>query len=60
MLARVMRKWDEDGVPDPDATAFGEFVLKASLGCASNQGVSSGGVCWTVLGQPTRTVMCAD
>ncbi|GBF92718.1 hypothetical protein Rsub_05087, partial [Raphidocelis subcapitata] len=28
MLFRVMRRWDEDGVPEPDATAFGEFILK--------------------------------
>lgn len=25
-----MRKWDLDGVLDPEATMFGEFVLKAS------------------------------
>ncbi|KAI8474715.1 MAG: hypothetical protein J3K34DRAFT_518018 [Monoraphidium minutum] len=28
MLSRVMRKWDEDGVPDPEAVAFGEFIMK--------------------------------
>lgn len=32
MLSRVMRKWDEDGVPDPDAIAFGEFILKVCPG----------------------------
>ena len=28
MLSRVMRKWDEDGVPDPNAVAFGDFIIK--------------------------------
>ncbi len=28
LLARVMRKWDEDDVPDPAAVAFGEFIVK--------------------------------
>jgi hypothetical protein len=31
MLSRVMRKWDEDGVPDPDAAALGEFILKVGM-----------------------------
>ena len=30
MLSRVMRKWDEDGVPDPESIAFGEFILRVS------------------------------
>jgi hypothetical protein len=35
MLSRVMRKWDEDGVPDQDAVAFGEFIVKVGrLGLA--------------------------
>lgn len=28
LLCRDMRKWDEDGIPDPDACEYGEFVLK--------------------------------
>jgi hypothetical protein len=28
ILLREMRVWDEDGVPDPEAAEFGEFVLK--------------------------------
>lgn len=31
MLTRAMRVWDEDGIPDPDAVAFGEFILKVPL-----------------------------
>lgn len=31
MLTRAMRVWDEDGIPDPDAVAFGEFILKVLL-----------------------------
>ncbi|KIY92722.1 hypothetical protein MNEG_15241, partial [Monoraphidium neglectum] len=31
MLSRVMRKWDEDGVPDQDAVAFGEFIVKCGM-----------------------------
>jgi hypothetical protein len=30
ILLRDMRFWDEDGVPDPQAAEFGEFVLKVS------------------------------
>lgn len=30
ILLRDMRVWDEDGVPDPGAAEFGEFVLKVS------------------------------
>jgi hypothetical protein len=26
-----MRKWDLDGVPDPEASAFGTFILKCGL-----------------------------
>lgn len=26
-LLRGMRKWDEDGIPDPQTTAFGEVRL---------------------------------
>lgn len=37
LLARDMRVWDEDGVPDPTAAEYGEFVLKvrpwSPLGC---------------------------
>lgn len=28
LLCRAMRKWDEDNVPDKEATEFGEFILK--------------------------------
>lgn len=28
MLSRVMRKWDADGIPDPEDAAFGEFIIK--------------------------------
>jgi hypothetical protein len=28
VVARGMRVWDEDGVPDQDSADFGEFVLK--------------------------------
>jgi hypothetical protein len=28
ILARVMRKWDEDGQPDEEACALGEFINK--------------------------------
>ena len=31
MLARVARKWDLDGVPDPDASRLGEFVLRCGM-----------------------------
>lgn len=31
VLCRAMRNWDEDGVPDPDAAEYGEFLLKVSL-----------------------------
>lgn len=30
LLCRGMRQWDEDGVPDPAAADFGEFMLKVS------------------------------
>eukprot|EP00775_Hariotina_reticulata_P003511 gene3511-3781_t len=30
-LLRVMRKWDIDGNPDPDTTAFAEFILKCAM-----------------------------
>jgi hypothetical protein len=26
-----MRKWDWDGVPDPEACEFGEFILTVSV-----------------------------
>jgi hypothetical protein len=29
VLSRVMRKWDDDGVPDEEASAIGEFIYKA-------------------------------
>lgn len=32
MLSRVMRKWDEDGIPGPEDAAFGEFIVKVG-GC---------------------------
>lgn len=28
VLCREMRKWDEDGVPDPETTEYGDFLLK--------------------------------
>ncbi|KIY98673.1 hypothetical protein MNEG_9288 [Monoraphidium neglectum] len=31
ILARVMRKWDEDGQPDEEACALGEFTCKCGL-----------------------------
>jgi hypothetical protein len=31
LLLRDMRVWDEDGVPDPGAAEFGEFVLKVGM-----------------------------
>eukprot|EP00878_Enallax_costatus_P044133 GHUV01052382.1.p1 GENE.GHUV01052382.1~~GHUV01052382.1.p1 ORF type:complete len:112 (+),score=28.73 GHUV01052382.1:142-477(+) len=31
VLCREMRKWDEDGVPDPAAVQYGEFVLKVTV-----------------------------
>lgn len=31
MLSRVMRRWDEDGAPEPDAIALGEFILKCGM-----------------------------
>lgn len=45
-LCRVMRKWDLDGVPDPDSTAFGEFVLKVT--CVNAAGLL-GCDCWRLL-----------
>jgi hypothetical protein len=36
VVARGMRVWDEDGVPDPDAADFGEFVLKVRKIPSSN------------------------
>lgn len=32
VLARVARKWDLDGVPDPEASELGEFIIKVGLG----------------------------
>lgn len=31
VLSRVMRAWDEDGLPLPEGIHVGEFVLKASV-----------------------------
>eukprot|EP00879_Flechtneria_rotunda_P013062 GHRR01013642.1.p1 GENE.GHRR01013642.1~~GHRR01013642.1.p1 ORF type:complete len:1083 (+),score=308.01 GHRR01013642.1:2122-5370(+) len=31
ILCRDMRKWDLDGIPDPDSTEFGEFALKCGM-----------------------------
>ncbi|WIA34679.1 hypothetical protein OEZ86_012993 [Tetradesmus obliquus] len=31
LVLREMRVWDEDGVPDPQAAEFGEFVLKCAM-----------------------------
>ncbi|KAI8467685.1 MAG: hypothetical protein J3K34DRAFT_523567 [Monoraphidium minutum] len=31
ILARVMRKWDDDGVPDEEAGALGEFIIKCGM-----------------------------
>jgi hypothetical protein len=33
LILRDMRVWDEDGIPDPEAAEFGEFVLRVS--CSS-------------------------
>jgi hypothetical protein len=34
VLARVERKWDEDGLPDQEASDLGELILKVGLmGC---------------------------
>lgn len=30
-LSRAMRKWDMDGVPDPDTTRFGEFIIRVCM-----------------------------
>jgi hypothetical protein len=30
LLCREMRRWDEDGIPDPEASQFGEFVIKVT------------------------------
>ena len=32
MLARIMRKWDLDDEPVPEAAALGEFVLEVCAG----------------------------
>ena len=34
MLSREMRKWDEDGIPDPDTVEYGEFILKVRTSSA--------------------------
>ena len=34
MLSREMRKWDEDGIPDPEAVEYGEFILKVCTNSA--------------------------
>jgi len=31
MLARVMRRWDIEGLVDPDALGLGEFIIKCGL-----------------------------
>jgi hypothetical protein len=31
LLLRAMRAWDDDGVPDPGAAAFGDFIMKCAL-----------------------------
>eukprot|EP00878_Enallax_costatus_P028503 GHUV01030791.1.p1 GENE.GHUV01030791.1~~GHUV01030791.1.p1 ORF type:complete len:425 (+),score=126.62 GHUV01030791.1:655-1929(+) len=31
IMGRDMRRWDEDGVSDPDASDYGEFVLKSGM-----------------------------
>lgn len=33
-----MRKWDEDGMPDPDAVAFGEFIIKVRAAAPVDKG----------------------
>eukprot|EP00883_Tetradesmus_obliquus_P002715 jgi/Sobl393_1/12921/SZX78204.1 len=37
LLLRAMRKWDEDGVPDPATTALGEFIMKCAMARLPNQ-----------------------
>jgi hypothetical protein len=32
VLSRVMRKWDDDGVPDEEASNLGEFIYKVGMG----------------------------
>ncbi len=66
LLARVMRVWDEDGVPDPSAIDFGEFIIKVSCayahGCAGIQllPVVRPVLQWSVSqAQPTRLTACA-
>jgi hypothetical protein len=36
VVARGMRVWDEDGVPDADAADFGEFILKVGAGVVAS------------------------
>eukprot|EP00775_Hariotina_reticulata_P007054 gene7054-7268_t len=31
LLCREMRRWDEDGIPDQEASKFGEFVIKCGM-----------------------------
>jgi hypothetical protein len=45
LVLRDMRVWDEDGVPDPQAAEFGEFVLKVRCNvCAECAYASSSSV----------------
>jgi hypothetical protein len=52
ILLREMRVWDEDGVPDPEAAEFGEFVLKVGgvlLSCKCVASTNSAGFCCRLL-----------
>jgi hypothetical protein len=35
IVARVCRKWDEDGIPDQEASDLGELILKVGDGWAT-------------------------
>lgn len=36
LLCREMRRWDEDGIPDQEASKFGEFVIKVTTFCTGD------------------------
>jgi hypothetical protein len=55
-LVRVMRKWDIDGAPDPDATAFAEVRLLPNIWCPGHAGLhDSPGDCIMHTPQPDQS-----
>jgi hypothetical protein len=46
LLLRDMRVWDEDGVPDPQAAEFGEFVLKVRVCSTTGSHAASPASCF--------------